>query len=886
MADGLSDEWLMIYDDCPEQDHFRPLLPRRNKGNIIYTSRSQGLRAEIPAQYVCEVPPLGEADAVDLLLKVSGREESEWDWEELGSAREIVASMGYLPIAIESAGSYIREGGCNAITYLQRFRESTAKSEVLSKSNSDASSPARPALYTALDLSYDAIVGVRRRKGRSPVGMAAEYALQALNLLCFYHNERIPARMVECAALERLKWGSQRVCPLYELTDDPFLDPSPLLSLNYPDGTWDPLPFDLGVQTLQRFSLVKLSPNRRFVSMHVMVQTWAQDRMEDAVREKQALMARIVLLESMAVSWNRAEAAWMRTLPSHVKACLSHKAVPVAHDPYQAILDFKLGWYYSEEKRFPEAVCHLSNALRIWKFEKGAYSEPVTIVLDRLANVYNEMGNVADAELAYLEIIDRLQARYRARSLERRRRACERRAKAGRRTRAKSGEQARLRLWRKLETSPAEDQKEAQSRCDEQEGTERMGNDGEDPTGGSAGMPRIPGPSPGSDVGAAPADAGGMTMEQLIEDVKSVVQRERREATVDDFRFELANVFANLARLNFDQGRFPPGAGLIMLAIELLKQSGYPNDVRVWALEDELIRRFQNGGDLRHWARRSSAVHSLPPDEKEDVASHEYLFIWQIGYARFLTNEGSWDEAYQVYQEVLKLTMSHYGAGDRRTLYLLRKMALCQLERGVLEEAEELARTAVERAKGSYGQWNLQTAKCLDTLSIILMSQTRHLLQDSEFWAVTREAYEFARVMLPPDHYLTVRLKVRLNRRSGVESERASRAVAMAAVQECGLSGDQSLEPTKPSEDTGEEIDEFFQHLDRMFAGSYQETKEEYMKTVHAEYREYNKRKLRAREEEEEEKRNGTERRSPQPLQGHQRYQGLVRFLAQLATAK
>ncbi|AEO54031.1 hypothetical protein MYCTH_2296089 [Thermothelomyces thermophilus ATCC 42464] len=851
--EGLSDEWLIIYDDCPEQDRFRPLLPRRNKGNIIYTSRSQGLQAEIPAQYVCEVPPFEEADAVDLLLKVSGREQSEWDEEELGSAREIVASVGYLPIAIESAGSYIREGGCNAITYLQRFRDSNARSELLSRSNSDASSPARPALYTAFDLSYDAIVGVRRRRGRSVIGMAAEHALQALNLLCFYHNERIPVIMMERAAVERLKWGSLRVCPFYELTDDPFFDATSLLSLNYPDGTWNSLPFDLGVQTLQRFSLAKLSPHRRYVSMHVMVQAWAQDRMEDLVREKQALIARMVLIESMVVSWNRTEAAWMRSLPSHVKACLSHKAASVAHDPYQAILDFKLGWYYAEEKQFSEAIRHLNNALRIWRFEKGVHSEPATTVLDRLANVYQEMGNAADAELAYLEVIDRLRLRYQDHGLDRRR-ARERRAKAHPRRRAKSEELARMLLRRKFGNNPAKDQ-EAQTWCDDRAVKEQVGN-GEDPTGEPAGMPHAPGPGP--EVGATP-DVGGTTMEQLIEDVKSVVvQRKPRELTPDDLRFEMASVYTGLARLDFDQGRFSSGAGLVMSAIELLKQSGYPDDVRVWSLEDELIRRFRNGGDLRHWARRSSALRSMPPDQKEDVASHEYSFVWQIGYAWYLVNEDSWDEAYQVFQGVLKLATVHYGAGDRRTLYLLRKMALCQLERGLFEEAEELARTAVERAKASYGQWHLQTAKCLDTLSIILMSQSLDLLPGSEFWTITREAYDSAEAALPPDHYLTVRLKQRLDKVSRTESEWMSKAVASAVVQECGLSRARNLELAEPSEDTGEETDEFFQHIDRMFADGYPETKEEYMRIVNAEYREYNRRKLRAREEERnKKKRNG-----------------------------
>ncbi|KAL2142193.1 hypothetical protein VTI28DRAFT_1460 [Corynascus sepedonium] len=849
--EGLSDEWLMIYDNCPEQDRFRPLLPRRNKGNVIYTSRSQGLQADIPAQYVCEVKPFEEADAIDLLLKVAGRDHLGSDAEEIDSAQEIVASLGYLPLAIESAGAYIREGGCNAITYLQRFRDMSARAQLLSKPNSDgSSSPARPALYTALDLSYEAIVSARRRRGRSALGMAAECALQALNLLCFYHNEQIPVLMMERAAMERLNWGSIRVCPLEDLADEPFMDASSLLSLNYPEGTWNSLPFDLGVQTLQRFSLVKLSPNRSHISMHVMVQAWAQDRMEDAVREKQALVARMVLIESMAVSWNRAEAAWVRSMPSHVKACLSHKATAVAHDLYQAILDFKLGWYYAEEKQFSEAIRHLNNALRIWRFEKGVHSEPATTVLAQLANVYHEMGRAADAELVYLEILDRLQLRFRIQRVEQRDR--QRRAKAKLRRRAKREELGRLLPLDKSETKSV-GEREAETLCGDHADDERADGRKDSTDKPASTLQNVPGSVP---------DMGDTSMEKVIGDVLSVVKRKPRQFTPDDLRFEVASVYTDLARLDFDQGSFKSGATLVTEAIGVLKQSGYTDDVRVWALEDELIRRFRNGGDLRHWARRTSALRSLSREEQEDVAFHEYSYVWQIGYAWYLVNEESWEEAYQCYKGILKLAMFQYGASDRKTLYLLRKMALCQLERGLFEEAMELARTAIERAKMAYGQCHLHTAKCLDTLSIILMLQTLDLLPGSEFWRITQEAYNSAQVALPPNHYLTVRLKKRLDTFGHHASAQVNQVAAVAIMERNELFPSHKAEPISHVEDGGGGTDEFFKHIDQLFADGYPETKQEYTKIVNAEYREYNRRKLRAREEEKKNKKNHGVKRS------------------------
>jgi tetratricopeptide (TPR) repeat protein len=835
--DGLSDEWLMIYDNCPEQERFRPVIPSRSKGNIIYTSRSQGFQADIPAEFAREVKPFEEDDAIDMLLKIAGHEQLRSDAEELKSAQEIVAAVGYLPLAIESAGAYLREGGCNALTYLQRFHDRHVRPELLSSPNSDAFSPVVPALYTALNLSYEAISAVRLRKGRSVVGTAAEYALKALNLLCFYHNEKIPVLMLERAATERLKWGSLGVCPLSDLaedrfTDEPgarFINATDLLSLSYPEGTWDNLSFDLGVQTLQRFSLVKLSPNRRHVSMHVMVQDWAIHKMNSAARERQALAARMVLIESMTVSWNRQEISWMRLIPSHVKACLSHKATPVTHDPYQAILDYKLGWYYAEEKQFPKAVEHLRNALRIWKFENGVYSESVTVALLDLGKIYHEMGRASDAELAYLEVLERLALRFADIGTEDRR--CRARAKARLRRRAKHEGLAHL-----LPRREAEERKEA-----EDEETEDEQDDSNNST--------VTMDAPGAVMGQnSTPQHGRAPVEQWIEDVLSVVKREPRQYTPDDLGFELASASTELARLYFDQGSFEPGAQLVLKAMEHLKQCGEPHDIRLWALEDELVRRFRQGGDLRHWARRTSALRAFPKDVFEDAAAHDYSFVWQVGYACYLANEESWEEAYRAFARVMDLAPIYYGLGDRRTLYLMRKMALCQLETGLFEEAEALARTAIERAKTSYGQSHLHTAKCLDTLSIIMMCQTFDLHPGSEFWSVTEEAYDSARPALPDGHYLTVRLKRRLDM-FRTPKPRAVNFLNRDGEEKTESSLDDKPQPIDGGKTRNAEGDNFFEYMDELFAKGEPDTEEEYTAIVNAEYREFTRRKLVAKAE-------------------------------------
>jgi tetratricopeptide (TPR) repeat protein len=573
--------------------------------------------------------------------------------------------------------------------------------------------------------------------------------------------------------------------------------------------------------------------------MHVMVQAWAQDRIAGDARERQALAARMVLIESMVISWNRHEMAWMRLIPAHVKACLAHKAAPVTHDPYQAILDYKLGWYYTEEKQFPEAIEHLSNALRIWKFEKGVHSEPATTVLLDLATVYHEMGRAGDAEHAYFEVLERLKLRVAdMRTEDRERRA---RAKARLRRRARSEELARLLPRRRSEAKKVS---EKGTGDDDSAEDEKAGGE-QDQEDGAAATPDVPDFVPSTN--ATPSEEKVLA-EQLIADVLSVVKKKPRQYTPDDLRFELASVHTGLARLDFDQGHFASGTNLVLKAMELMRQCEYPDDIRIWALEDELIRRFRKCGDIRHWGRRTSALSSFSEDAYEDVAAHEYSFVWRIGYACYLVNENSWEEAYRAYESIMELAPFDYGAGDRRTLYLMRKMAWCQLERGFFEEAEELARTAIERAKASYGQCHLHTAKCLDTLSMIILCQTLDVDTGSEFWSVTQEAYDSARTALSPDHYLTVRLKTRLD--TFCSPKPKLNDLDDAAKEENNeLFRTHKPKPINPSADGPGENDDFSAYIDKMFADGYPETREEYMTIVNAEYREYNRKKFRAQSE-------------------------------------
>ncbi|KAL2135633.1 hypothetical protein VTI74DRAFT_7583 [Chaetomium olivicolor] len=120
--DKLTVEWLMVFDDCNLNDR-HDYLPRKDRGNVIYTSRSTALTEELSVELTYEVTPFEDADAIDLLLKASDLGESAADAQVRRLAENIVRELGCLPIAVDKAAAFIRDGDWSLQDYLKKLRE-------------------------------------------------------------------------------------------------------------------------------------------------------------------------------------------------------------------------------------------------------------------------------------------------------------------------------------------------------------------------------------------------------------------------------------------------------------------------------------------------------------------------------------------------------------------------------------------------------------------------------------------------------------------------------------------------------------------------------------------------------------------------------------------
>lgn len=106
--------WLLVLDNVEDTADISPLLARLPSGRVIVTSRrATGWHHLSPLRLRLGV--LDPEQAIELLVRIAGPPLGN-DWLE--GAEQLCAELGHLPLAIEQAGAYIREGALSPREYL------------------------------------------------------------------------------------------------------------------------------------------------------------------------------------------------------------------------------------------------------------------------------------------------------------------------------------------------------------------------------------------------------------------------------------------------------------------------------------------------------------------------------------------------------------------------------------------------------------------------------------------------------------------------------------------------------------------------------------------------------------------------------------------------
>jgi hypothetical protein len=116
-------KWLLIFDNADRIDELDEspsvvgLIPRGEYGCVLITSRNPASDGELAAAG-CEVVEMMEGEATQFLLHCSRIPKSESVEQD---AKTLVRILGYLPLAIEQAGSYIRTKGMSVSLYTSLY---------------------------------------------------------------------------------------------------------------------------------------------------------------------------------------------------------------------------------------------------------------------------------------------------------------------------------------------------------------------------------------------------------------------------------------------------------------------------------------------------------------------------------------------------------------------------------------------------------------------------------------------------------------------------------------------------------------------------------------------------------------------------------------------
>ena len=281
------DEWLLVFDNAPDQESVHTFLPPVGRGRVLITSQNPNW----PPGQVLDVPVLDPEVAADFLVNRTGDPDRQ-------TSVELAGELGGLPLALEQAAAYMQATGRSIAEYRTLFRE--RRIDLLARGEPGG---------------YDKQVTTTWALAFDQLQQAEPEAIGLLRLLSCYAPEAIPLDLL----LRRDHW----------LGDAFGLEVAPVLMPLLDDS----LAVDDAIAALRRYSLI--GPlHEGTVSVHRLVQavTFAQLSAELAVAWRQAAGS---LIEAALFGDPNQAATWpiSAALLPHAQAALtadSHSMARVA----------------------------------------------------------------------------------------------------------------------------------------------------------------------------------------------------------------------------------------------------------------------------------------------------------------------------------------------------------------------------------------------------------------------------------------------------------------------------------------------------------------------------------------------------------------------------
>lgn len=358
------DGWLLIWDNLEDLELFHRFLPLVAQGAHLLTTRQQAvgtLGSSIPLESM-EV----EEGATLLLRRAKLIASDGWlpqaSEQVQADAKKLSLLLGGLPLALDQAGAFIEEAGCDLSEYLH-FYQAHRHSLLARRGTQTNAYPASVA--TTWTLSFQR------------VEQAHPAAAELLRLCALLAPDHIPEELLLEGATfwpARLQQALQDRFSFYQL-----------------------------LRELLRFSLVKRQSETRFLSLHRLVQVIQVEAME--LEEQREWSQRVILaVNALFPREPQADiASWPQCLRylEQVQACFTLIQRYQHLFPEAADLLERAGTYLLERGLYEHAEPLFQQALAIRERSLEPEHSLLASPLNNLAVVYKEQGKYAEAEPLY-----------------------------------------------------------------------------------------------------------------------------------------------------------------------------------------------------------------------------------------------------------------------------------------------------------------------------------------------------------------------------------------------------------------------------------------------------------------------------------------------------
>ncbi|KIM23856.1 hypothetical protein M408DRAFT_27563 [Serendipita vermifera MAFF 305830] len=250
-------ERLLVIDNVDDPNiNISAFFPKWRRGSVIITSRN-GSHGQLSPLSHLQLDVMSLNESIDLLIRGSGGIQLSAQHSE--AASKVAEELGYLPIALVQAASYIYRTECSADTYISLLR--TSRQRVLS----DPATSQIDMRYTTAFAAFDASYSILPSKARL-----------ALHLLSFFHRQRFP---IDCIGFDAVNGFSSDIRYL-DRGEESERGRECLKEIFYSDGMWDPAELEYIISSLRSHSLITVMPTEitRLLQMHSLVHEWARLR--------------------------------------------------------------------------------------------------------------------------------------------------------------------------------------------------------------------------------------------------------------------------------------------------------------------------------------------------------------------------------------------------------------------------------------------------------------------------------------------------------------------------------------------------------------------------------------------------------------------------------